>query len=351
MTRKSLSQFKPSIKVLNTFRVTTQSTSTFTMAVAIAGQSQGVLGFVATGGTVSNITGYRVHTFTSSGEFIVTSGSANVEYLVVAGGGGGGSPGNPGSSIGTAGGGAGGFRSSVIGEPSGRNSSAEPLMFVAAGNTYQITVGGGGNGSLSPTQATQGSNSISYLAFANPAISDIISTGGGIGGSRGQFPSGGVVFGGSGGSGGGGASHPTVSPAPNRTTPGGSGTFFQGFSGGAGFTQRLPVSRSSTGGGGGGGAGDVGGQSSASSPSFFGGSGGTGLASPITGTPVVYAGGGGGIAGVPSGTGGPGGSGGGGRGADSGASGTATSGNTNTGGGGGALRNGGSGIVIIRYAV
>ena len=43
----------------------------------------------ATGGTITFITGYVVHTFTSSGNFVVTSGG-EVEYLVVAGGGGGG---------------------------------------------------------------------------------------------------------------------------------------------------------------------------------------------------------------------------------------------------------------------
>ena len=43
----------------------------------------------ATGGTITFITGYTIHTFTSSGNFVVTSGG-EVEYLVVAGGGGGG---------------------------------------------------------------------------------------------------------------------------------------------------------------------------------------------------------------------------------------------------------------------
>lgn len=40
----------------------------------------------ATGGTITELNGYRIHAFTSSGTLSVT-GSGNVEYLVVAGGG------------------------------------------------------------------------------------------------------------------------------------------------------------------------------------------------------------------------------------------------------------------------
>jgi hypothetical protein len=43
----------------------------------------------ATGGTVTTIGGYRIHTFTQDGDFVVESGGP-VEYLIVAGGGGGG---------------------------------------------------------------------------------------------------------------------------------------------------------------------------------------------------------------------------------------------------------------------
>ncbi len=46
-------------------------------------------GFSATGGTITTSGDYTIHTFTSSGDFVV-SGSGEVEYLVVAGGGGGG---------------------------------------------------------------------------------------------------------------------------------------------------------------------------------------------------------------------------------------------------------------------
>ena len=54
----------------------------------------------------------------------------NVEYLVIAGGGGGG---NNNSSAAGGGGGAGGYRSSVSGESSGANSSAESVFTATAG--------------------------------------------------------------------------------------------------------------------------------------------------------------------------------------------------------------------------
>ena len=57
----------------------------------------------ATGGTITTDGDYKIHTFNSSGSFAVTVGTnANVEYLVIAGGGAGGSGGG--------GSGAGGYR-------------------------------------------------------------------------------------------------------------------------------------------------------------------------------------------------------------------------------------------------
>ncbi len=51
------------------------------------------LGVSATGGTLTTITGFKVHTFTTSGTFTVNSGAGTVEYLVIAGGAGGGGTG------------------------------------------------------------------------------------------------------------------------------------------------------------------------------------------------------------------------------------------------------------------
>ena len=56
----------------------------------------------ATGGSITTITGYKVHTFTSGGTFTVETGAGTIEYLVIGGGGGGGS-----ASVAGGGGGAG----------------------------------------------------------------------------------------------------------------------------------------------------------------------------------------------------------------------------------------------------
>ena len=52
----------------------------------------GVAGtFAATGGTVTGVGDNILHSFTSSGDFVVTGGdTASVDYLVIAGGGSGG---------------------------------------------------------------------------------------------------------------------------------------------------------------------------------------------------------------------------------------------------------------------
>jgi len=267
---------------------------------------------IATGGTVTNVGSYRIHTFTSSGTFEVTEGG-DVEYLVVAGG----------ASGGTAyggGGGAGGMRT-------GTGFSVTP------GQTYTVTIGAGGAArSASPAYFT-GENG------SNSSFSSIVSIGGGGGGA---FPSFSAV---SGGSGGGGASGPGAAGTPGQGTSGGAGAWDPTYSGGVG------------GGAGGGGSNYI--------PSSTG-AGGIGLSSTISGASAFYAGGGGG--GVWTGTGpaggGPGGLGGGGRGGhvpgvgNAGVSATVNTGGGGGGGGGSGQGNqnsgsgaGGSGIVIIRYLV
>jgi len=258
-------------------------------------------GFVyaaATGGTVTTDGDYKVHSFTSSGTFTVTT-AGEVEYLIVAGGGGGGQ-------YGGGGGGAGGLLNSTVSS-----------LSVAA---YTITVGAGGSGGSSQTN---GANS-SALGFTA------------IGGGQGGNPH---TAGSTGGSGGGGST-------ANAAT-GGAATSGQGNIGGGGATG------GSESGGSGGGAGAAGVTGVANSN---GKAGGIGLVNDISGSNVYYAGGGG--AGVVGGsyTGGAGGTGGGGHGgAGSGETGkTAGTANTGGGGGGGAYVNGygaagGSGIVIIRY--
>jgi hypothetical protein len=291
----------------------TSTTYTFT-ALAIDSENQStertfsILGsaLTATGGTVSNISGYRVHTFTSTGSLTVT-GSGSVEYLVVAGGGGGGA----GPYQGGGGGGGGLVEGSV-------SLSQE---------TYTITIGGGG--AASTGTGVRGSNT----SISGNDITSIIGIGGG--GGAGELPSpGGGAIAGSGGSGGGG-SH--GSPSPGLA----GGAALQPTSESGGYGNDGGFGHSSPGnyvGAGGGGAGAVGGNAS----STLAGTGGDGRASSITGSSVTYAGGGGGK--KRDGAGAAGGTGGGGTGGSSG-------GTANLGGGGGYAYSGGSGVVIIRYPV
>jgi hypothetical protein len=262
---------------------------------------------VATGGNATNdIGGYRIHTFTNSGSFVVATGG-KVDVLVVAGGGGGGANGG-------GGGGAGGMVTNT---------------YMLAGNqTITVTVGGGGLGSTTggSTAGTAGTNS-SFGTVTN-------AVGGGGGASR----DGGNNAGSQGSGGGGGGAE-----NGSRQT-GGSGTSGQGNNGGNGIGGGVNAA-----GGGGGGAAGVGSAASGSQ----GGNGGPGLACSISGVATNYAGGGGGGRTVNVGVG-AGGTGGGGN----GALGSTNPGAPNTGGGGGGGSggnpngnggNGGSGIVIVRY--
>jgi hypothetical protein len=307
---------------------------------------------VATGGTVTTSGNFKIHEFTGPGTFCVSSagnaaGSNTVDYLVVAGGGGGGA-------AYAGGGGAGGYRFSngtasgcYTAGPSPLGASALPVT--ATG--FPITVGAGGaasTGAGSPGSMTAGGNG------ANSVFSTITSTGGGGGGAHAPSPSG-QRDGKTGGSGGGGGNQDPGAGAgvggtgntPPVTPP-------QGNTGGNGYHDAATFAN----GGGGGGAGAVGGSIPTSAPTFtnpLDGSGGAGLTSCITASPVARGGGGGGGAHPSRTPGGAGGTGGGGAGGNSGAG---TAGTVNTGGGAGGGGNnlpssnggaGGSGIVIIRY--
>jgi hypothetical protein len=285
----------------------------------------------ATGGTIYEDDTSFYHVFGASGAF-VPSQALTCQYLVIAGGGGGGSNNTAGG-----GGGAGGYRSSMIGELSGANSSPESTLSFASGPSYTVTIGGGGGGGNS-SPGTSGTAS----SIIGGAIS-ITSAGGGGGGQ------GNGVAGGSGGGGNG-------QTAAGIT--GGSGTSLQGLAGGNGLQTSVNYSA-----GGGGGAGAIG----STAISQYGGNGGAGQTSYLVGMPIVRAGGGGGAntndpAGPQSIAGGTGAAGGGngGRGSNSfGQTGFAATANSGSGGGGGATHTGvavyaggagGSGIVIIKYA-
>jgi len=253
-------------------------------------------GVLATGGTVTDITdngiGYRVHTFSSVGtsSFQVVRGG-EVEYLVVAGGGAGGGNGG--------GGGAGGYRSSVVGENSGRNFLAAPKITLGAQN-YSVVVGAGGSGG-------QYNNRAQHTDGQDSSFAGIVSAGGAVGGSEGITGDNGSGEGNNGGSGSGGG---------YQNNAGGFGISGQGFDGAA----STEGSSGFYGGGGG----------SGSSPSTM--DGGNGTASSIDGTSTTRAAGGGGgrQEASPAGIGGAGGAGDGGI-----SNGTASSAVASTGSGGG----------------
>ena len=262
----------------------------------------------------------------------------NIDYLIIAGGGGGSS-----TSSGYAGGGAGGaggYRTSYgTGNISGGNSPVESALNLTIGTPYTITVGDGGAGgpaaspiNAAPPPGVKGDDSV----FAS-----ITSEGGGAGYGQNQGT------GGSGGSagGGGGGSIPGS---------GGSGTSGQGTNGGTG-TSTCPSNACYLGGGGGG--------ASQAGSSVQDGKGGDGLSSSITGSSVIRAGGGSGGSYGPIGWNDPiaGGAGGGGAAGFSSNGYVGQPGTPNTGGGGGGATwytnqnsrkggDGGSGIIILRYA-
>jgi len=306
---------------------------------------------VATGGTITESGDYKIHTFTSSSDFVVSNvgnslgGGDKVSYMVIAGGGGG-SRGSGG------GGGAGGFREGkCTSDPYTASPLAGSALQVSLA-TFPITVGGAG--AKSPNcDATGGSGSPS-------TFSTITSAGGGGGNMNATNPPVSPVpgVGIPGGSGGGGGSGSAV--GPNKPVAGGTGNTppvspAQGTNGGGGSAV------DNTGSGGGGGATVAGGQGGPGAPSpgvcGIGGNGGAGATTVITGSPVAYAGGGGGGSGNrPNGS--TGGTGGGGNGGFGPGANNATAGGTNLGGGGGGggyggsslgQAAGGSGIVVIRY--
>jgi len=279
-----------------------------------------------TGGTVTNVGGYRIHTFIGDGQLTVPTGfSGQAEVLVLAGGGGGG------GCIG-GGGGAGGLQFSTVNLTPGSKT---------------VVVGAGGIGGVgwnnSPQQGSKGGDS---------QFDAITALGGGGGGIHGgvSAPQTNLWNGGSGGGGG------------NTTTGFGTGTVGQGKNGGTGGQNN---------GGGGGGFGGVGGFATGvqvCNPSCVGGiaagDGGQGVYFPqftANGSPAGwFAGGGGGGARVSNGTAGTGGNGGGMNGTTSNTQATAAPANTGGGGGGGGHSavtanqvggNGGSGIVIVRYYI
>jgi len=281
---------------------------------------------IATGGSITTLGDYKYHVFTGTGVFAVTTAANSgdtMDYLIVAGGGSGGTTYN----TGTAGaGGAGGYRTFA--------SQTRPVV----GN-YNVVIGAGGVDLTSGGQGVSGNVS---------SFNGASSSGGGAGGGY----NGAYTAGASGGSGGGGA-------LSNHAGAGNSGSYspVEGYAGGGG---------TSYGGGGGGGAAQIG-SNAAGTTGAAGGNGSNSLAawtaaissgggSTYGRNTGYFAGGGGGgsrDAGPASG-----GLGGGGIGNTTTGQTNHAAGYVNTGSGGGGTqsnggtligKNGGSGIVIIKY--
>lgn len=287
------------------------------------GEQPGVLA-AATGGDVTDAGGRRIHSFTTSGLFVV-SGAAlvDVEILVVGGGGGGG----------------GGARTSGLNVGSGGGGGGGVLLLSSqslAVGSYQVVVGLGGAGGPAVAVAADASGSLGSSSWfgAYEAIG-----GGGGGGFN--------IAGTPGGSGGGGGG--------NSDALGGAGVVGQGNAGGASIATGTGT-RTATAGGGGGGASlsdGIGGDALAplKISNGAGGQGGSGRTTSITGSLLAFGGGGGGGGVDSAGAGGTGGGGAGSRGnAIPGVAGV----NGLGGGGGGAGRNaaggnGGSGVVVVAY--
>ena len=261
-----------------------------------------------TGGTITTYGSTRVHTFNSSANFVLASGfSISVDTLLVAGGGAGGN-------WHAGGGGAGGMFT---------------YTHTPSAGTYSIVIGSGGAGGTTSVGSVGGNTT----GFSQTAIG---------GGRGGNYEATAPTSGGSGAGGNGDSTYLT----------GGSGTAGQGNAGGTGVNGHQ--------GGGGGGKGGNGGGGNGNTNAGNGGIGGTN--NYQTGSNQYYAGGGGG-GNWNSGIIAQGGNGGGGNGSYAQNSGPPTAGTVNTGGGGGgsgsqgqntsyaAQTTGGSGILIIKYAI
>lgn len=298
----------------------------------------------ATGGSIYTLGDYKIHVFTSSGTFAVTSFGSTVEALLVGGGGAGG--------FGHGGGGGGG-------------AVLYHANLAVTATSYSIVIGAGGAQNASNASNNPGANTTAF---------GVTATGGGCGANEVYDDSSGRGGAGGNGANSGGGSYGN-SAAGTATAPTAAGwTVYAGNAGARGYA----AVGYNYGCGGGGGAG-----AAAVQPNnLHGGNGGNGVLIGIDGYNNMWGAGGGGAVysqGGTYGAGGYGGQGGGGaasiwgegsltagRGGrqaissggdgsitDSGAGGSGGA-NSGGGGGGGANENGaggagGSGIVIIRY--
>ena len=296
----------------------TQYSTFYLYGVAKLGTTPAIVPYATGGDTIMTDGTYWYHAFKSSGTFTPAK-ALSCDVLVVAGGGGGGV-------YGGGGGGAGGVYYSA---GTGLGTSA-----------YTVTIGAGGAGGQNVDGSFGSNGSNSQFGALTAAV------GGGGGGGTGFDQTG--LSGGSGGGSSGGLA--------TGTTQGGTATSGQGNTGGG----SNYVVQNATAGGGGGGGGSGASPSPLQNSGAVGQAGGAGTNTYSSWLSVVgmgvsgfIAGGGGGSG---SGTGGTAGSGGAGAGAGGvGAAASSATANTGSGGGGTYISavggNGGSGLVVVRYAV
>jgi len=268
----------------------------------VHGSGDGVTPFSATGGTKTTDGAYTVHTFTSTGPFVLTGGPpAGVELTIMAVGGGGGA---------FARGGGGGAPAILV-----KKEGVQP-------GTYTMTVGGGGASSSAGGQT---------IAFDGQGFNEVVN-----GGGTGRASPAPITYGQIGGD---------CPPSQANDI----GNAWGGFVAGDNTPGWAQYYRG------------VGGAGARNNGLTNVPTGADGVLLTTDGNSYYYGGGGGGGAAVYAGPGGAGGKGGGGGGSGpSGpragdtngrnAGGSPGTGGANTGGGGGATNNaGGSGIIIIRY--
>lgn len=253
----------------------------------------------ATGGTVTDYNGYRIHEFTSLSSFVITSGVDDIEIVLLGGGGGGAGDGN----------GAGG---------AGAGGKVQTILTRRSSGTYPVVIGGGGAAGGNYQEGINGANSTAFSLTAlggggggdyATGLSGGCGGGAGFGGYRGTGSQGGNggAYGFYNGGGGGGIGEPGFGEngngfngpaAPNETGGyAGQGTAVPGnYNPTTGEIVLWKSGPQVLRGGGGGGGGGANGYSNAS---YFGGGYGVGGAhESLTGSyaqpGVVNTGGGGG---------------------------------------------------------
>lgn len=226
---------------------------------------------VVSGGTLTSDATYYYRTFTANGTLIITDSSLIADLLVVAGGGGGGD-------------------GSLWGGGSGAGAGGvlNPTSIVLAPNSYPIVIGAGGVGSdqaVAYTSASKGSNTTvsGYTAFGggcgqpgNPSQADM--NGGSGGGTNGAQSAGrGLGTAGQGNDGGWNVSGPyAVGGGGGKNSVGSnSGVYGSGKIGGGNGGAGVTIYGRNVGGGGGGASGH-GNNGIGCSPIGFGGFGGGG---------------------------------------------------------------------------